>query len=145
MFLFNPNFMIVKVLETFFFLSFLISYLMTILINPGIPTRKYFIANFGPINNKNTNLIKCSKCNIIVPKSFNITHCDDCQVCVMNYDHHCPWTGKCIGKYNLFPFYWFLISLISYIFMCFFTLLMFLINLEENKIQNRRKILKKFI
>ena len=26
-------------------------------------------------------------------------------------DHHCPWTGKCIGKYNLAYFYGFLTTL----------------------------------
>lgn len=32
-------------------------------------------------------------------------HCRSCDVCVRNYDHHCPWTSKCIGGSNLRRFY----------------------------------------
>lgn len=32
-------------------------------------------------------------------------------------DHHCPWTGKCIGRDNLKAFYYFLAS--TLIFMIF--------------------------
>ncbi len=39
------------------------------------------------------------------PKTF---HCSYCDVCVIGYDHHCPWTSKCIGKKNLVQFYIFL-------------------------------------
>ena len=42
----------------------------------------------------------------------NTGHCFDCNVCVEGYDHHCPWTGKCIGKKNLAFFYVFLISIL---------------------------------
>ncbi|RHY93735.1 hypothetical protein DYB37_001904 [Aphanomyces astaci] len=45
------------------------------------------------------------------------THCSECQVCILDYDHHCPWTGKCIGKYNLRYFYLWLITLVlSFVF-----------------------------
>lgn len=37
-------------------------------------------------------------------------HCDDCDVCVAEYDHHCPWMGKCIGKQNMRAFKLFNIS-----------------------------------
>ncbi|OQR87407.1 transmembrane protein [Achlya hypogyna] len=40
------------------------------------------------------------------------SHCSDCKVCVLEYDHHCPWTGKCIGKRNLTYFYLWLFSLV---------------------------------
>ena len=141
-FLFGPNFFIIKLFETLIFFSFLISYLITVLINPGIPNRNYYSNNFYQKNNDiaASNLIKCDKCNIIAPKSLKINHCESCHVCVMYYDHHCPWTGKCIGKYNICPFYFFLFSLLAYIFMSFITFLMFIINLEESEIQNRRKI-----
>ena len=42
----------------------------------------------------------------------NTGHCFDCNVCVEGYDHHCPWTGKCIGKKNLPFFYIFLMSIL---------------------------------
>ena len=93
-------------METLFFLCFTISYLFTSLLNPGIPEREYYFKNFIT-NNPNypsSALVKCSKCNIVVPRSFRVSHCNICQVCVKNHDHHCPWTGKCIGQRNLIPF-----------------------------------------
>lgn len=38
-------------------------------------------------------------------------HCYDCGVCVHNLDHHCPWTGKCIGRDNIKYFHAFLTML----------------------------------
>jgi len=32
-------------------------------------------------------------------------HCDDCQVCIQGYDHHCVFFSKCIGKGNAFYFH----------------------------------------
>lgn len=34
-------------------------------------------------------------------------HCKYCDVCIRNYDHHCPWTSKCIGGSNIRRFYFF--------------------------------------
>ena len=31
-------------------------------------------------------------------------------------DHHCPWTGKCVGKENLCFFYMFLTAIVVNIF-----------------------------
>ena len=111
------------------------------LINPGIPNRDYYSNSYCSknLNEPNSKLKKCSKCNIVYPKSLNVNHCEDCNVCVMGYDHHCPWTGKCIGKYNIIFFYFFLFSLFIYIFMSFFTFITFIIKLEENDFQNRRR------
>lgn len=144
-FFFDPNFYIIKVFETLIFFLFLISYLITALINPGIPNREYFSKNFSKNNNKQkSGIVECKKCNILVPKSFNVSHCHDCCVCVMNQDHHCPWTGKCIGKYNICSFYCFLFSLLAYFFMTFITFMMFIVNLQENEFQSKRKKISKF-
>ena len=32
-------------------------------------------------------------------------HCDDCDVCIDNYDHHCVFFSKCIGGGNINCFY----------------------------------------
>ena len=57
----------------------------------------------------------CTICEVY--RSPRTEHCDDCGVCIMEYDHHCPWTSKCIGKGNAYFFYCFLASLlISFVF-----------------------------
>jgi hypothetical protein len=96
--------------------------MITILRNPGIPERKYFIPYIEnkKINEKNWS--KCTKCNIMIPKEMNITHCFDCDICVLEQDHHSPWTGKCIAKYNLISFYFFVNSLLVYFINIFVTL-----------------------
>lgn len=48
----------------------------------------------------------CDKCKII--QLMGTVHCYDCDVCVLEMDHHCPWTGKCIGKGNIKQFYYFI-------------------------------------
>lgn len=58
----------------------------------------------------------CSICTIV--KTDDIYHCEDCDVCIKGYDHHCPWTGKCIGEGNLVPFYAFLLSTVAYLVFC---------------------------
>ena len=40
----------------------------------------------------------CKKCNDIKPPRTH--HCSVCSMCVMRMDHHCPWTGNCIGLMN---------------------------------------------
>merc|ERR1711939_953088 len=37
----------------------------------------------------------CKKCDHLKPPRTH--HCSICQACVMRMDHHCPWTGNCIG------------------------------------------------
>ncbi|KAJ3224850.1 hypothetical protein HDU81_008284 [Chytriomyces hyalinus] len=40
----------------------------------------------------------CYSCQIWRPP--RASHCRSCDRCVENHDHHCPWTGTCIGKHN---------------------------------------------
>lgn len=49
----------------------------------------------------------CTVCGFEQP--LRAKHCRDCNRCVAQYDHHCPWLGTCIGQKNHFVFYWFLI------------------------------------
>ncbi|PHJ23740.1 dhhc zinc finger domain-containing protein [Cystoisospora suis] len=54
----------------------------------------------------------CRYCKIIPPRGSY--HCEDCRVCIEGYDHHCPWTSKCIGKGNAKEFYaWLIFSLLT--------------------------------
>ena len=51
---------------------------------------------------------ECKTCNILKPpRSF---HCDKCDACIELHDHHCPWTGTCVGKRNHKHFITFLIT-----------------------------------
>ena len=134
--LFRTNYLLIKIIFVIVYLVFIISFLYTVLINPGIPRKQYYIEYF---KNKNLgskdNWQRCSKCNILIPKNFKVTHCQKCQVCVREQDHHCPWTGKCIGKYNLISFYIFVNSLFAYIFAIFITLfgyIFIIINKKKN-------------
>lgn len=49
----------------------------------------------------------CTVCNVEQP--IRSKHCKDCKRCVAMYDHHCPWTGNCVGEKNHCFFYTFLI------------------------------------
>ena len=57
---------------------------------------------------------RCDQCKVWRPQ--RASHCYECASCVEELDHHCPWTGKCIGKRTLWWFYAFLASLGGHIF-----------------------------
>lgn len=41
----------------------------------------------------------------------------DCRVCIEGYDHHCPWTGKCVGKGNVRYFYaWLFFLVLAFVY-----------------------------
>ena len=111
------------------------------LINPGIPNREYHINNLEVKYSDipASELIKCNKCNIVTPRSLNVEHCEICGVCIMEHDHHCQWTGKCIGKYNLTSFYIFVNSLLVYIIMIFVTLYGYMFYLSTTRKNNNPK------
>jgi len=96
-------------------------YFMTVLSNPGFPKRSLQDKNANL--EKGNNLQQCKKCKFYYEIGDGTTHCYECQVCItgifcfyfflfsfLGYDHHCPWTTKCIGKNNLCYFYVFIIS-----------------------------------
>jgi len=41
----------------------------------------------------------CSWCESSAPTTSK--HCHQCKICVLQKDHHCHFTGRCIGKNNL--------------------------------------------
>jgi hypothetical protein len=98
-------------------ITFQISYTYTFMINPGYPKN-----DIGRKNGEPKDLFSfCRECKFYVYKNRNVNHCYDCGICVEGYDHHCPWTSKCIGIYNLFSSYVFLVSLIiNFIFFVLF-------------------------
>lgn len=63
--------------------------------------------------------LSCGRCMIVYREGVTTEHCEDCNICVEELDHHCPWSSKCIGRGNMLPFKAFvtsLIFLIVYIF-----------------------------
>ena len=41
----------------------------------------------------------------MIETDSNAYHCEDCEVCIEDYDHHCVFFSKCIGGGNI-NFFW---------------------------------------
>ena len=83
-----------------FWTAFL-SYTYTSIINPGYP-KNTIGRNFGIPKN---DYYFCDYCRFYLRKTSYGSHCDLCDICIEKYDHHCVWTGHCIGKNNKISFY----------------------------------------
>lgn len=92
---------ILKVISWIIYICQIVSYTVTFSANPGIPDTSMSINNES---NKNFKGSICKRCGICIPKGKRVVHCDDCDVCIVGYDHHCPWTSKCIGRGNMLSF-----------------------------------------
>ncbi|CAD8144488.1 unnamed protein product [Paramecium pentaurelia] len=107
-----------------------ISYLIVGLINPGVANIER-----NDLEKNSQKTWYCKVCKLIQAKETQ--HCQDCDVCIQEFDHHCPWTGKCIGKGNIKQFYYFIIS--TAIFMIFnLVLILVKIKEQESKIQKQQ-------
>ena len=56
----------------------------------------------------------CPICKIIRPRRSK--HCYSCQKCIVKYDHHCIFTGNCVGANNHRFFVFYLI--VQFLFLC---------------------------
>ena len=90
------------------FLIFFLSYTYIFLANPGMPT----INENSFIGKPRDKYKYCNECKIWVSNKKTTEHCFECNICIEGYDHHCPWTGKCIAKRNIYFFYIFITSII---------------------------------
>lgn len=48
-------------------------------------------------------MLYCSTCRSHVDEDSK--HCWDCDKCVTNFDHHCPWLNTCVGERNYYSFF----------------------------------------
>uniref|UniRef100_A0A7S0HG77 Palmitoyltransferase n=1 Tax=Hanusia phi TaxID=3032 RepID=A0A7S0HG77_9CRYP len=136
--LLSPSFIVLGAILVFLTLFLL---LITAATDPGILPRfappKLNPDTILPLVQKfevNGNLQKlklCSTCQIYRP--LTASHCSYCDNCVLDFDHHCPWIGTCIGRRNYFLFVMFIFS--STI-LSFYVLACSLLNVILSKIYN---------
>ena len=86
---------ILNIIELFFFIIASIK-------NPGLPKKEK--QNESLLKSEPNRYTRCNSCLFIVEKNKKYVHCVLCECCCEGYDHHCPWTSKCVGKGNIFYF-----------------------------------------
>lgn len=98
---------IFQIISALIFIFFTLSYFLVVFKNPGIPP---ILTDKSQKELKNYR--QCSICYCIVDlESQYITyHCSICDICVENFNHHCPYATKCIANGNYLYFYFFIIS-----------------------------------
>lgn len=113
-----------KIMQIFFWIGYLLCatmYTLLMLLNPGIPKNKKDI----DILTLRKNYTQCEICKCICDKNNKFTfHCNDCNICVENFDHHCSLASKCIGNNNKIIFKLWLISIPLFIIIIFIYLIM---------------------
>ena len=108
-----------------------IMFMLTVFGNPGMIPRNpnlHSAEYLKSIGDKEINGKICDKCQVIIPKGAKkVVHCDDCNVCVSNYDHHCVWCSKCIAGGNLYFFSCFLLLTVAGLLCFWFNLVSLLV------------------
>ena len=94
-----------KILFAILFAASIFGLTAVVTADPGL-VRKYHHA-------RSRHWTYCDHCESFRPPGT--VHCSTCHVCISGYDHHCPWTGKCVGHGNIFYFKFFVIALCWYI------------------------------
>lgn len=90
------------------------SYFHTFMANPGL-------AREIPVERLRSGYRFCPMCKIYYDPE-DTRHCCFCNACISGHDHHCPWTGKCIGRKTLYSFFSFIVFTFVLILYMFFAL-----------------------
>ena len=104
LFLWQTIGVVMRILGIICYWTYFISYTHCSLINPGYPENDEG-RNFG---HPRSEYHFCTLCHFYIKKNRYAHHCLDCDICIENQDHHCPWTGHCIGRKNTITFYIFI-------------------------------------
>lgn len=118
---YSSSSLILKKMFNYVFLLYIITHTLAIFINPGIPSFKYHKEVRNNLRENKINELDCSRCkicNLTYKLKDRISHCYECSMCYHDYDHHCLWTGHCIGRYNKIYFVLFVFSSIFFISIC---------------------------
>ena len=84
----------------------IITFSLSLIINPGIIDQKKYSAHGLDKKDMDFSRYKyCDKCEIYVPKYLQTQHCRLCKICVIESHHHNPVFGKCVGKNTILLFY----------------------------------------
>ncbi len=124
---FNNLNLLFKIFGIGSFCLYFFSYTGTFLLNPGYPERN----EESIIGRPRMKYKYCIPCNLWERVDMDISHCIECGICVEGCDHHCPWTGKCIGRKTIYYFYTFVTSV--FIVVLFFVTALFYIEINSDK------------
>lgn len=78
-----------KVFMAFFCVSSHILLFLTATTDPGIVFKSECCSEKEAFNLNDSEY--CEVCEVYQPDERNISHCSDCNYCIDNMDHHCPW------------------------------------------------------
>ncbi|XP_077652716.1 palmitoyltransferase ZDHHC19-like [Urocitellus parryii] len=86
--------------------------------DPGILHRGAFEQDpeapyMARVNGRLYDMPWCPTCNFHrLPRTF---HCESCDICVEEFDHHCSWVNNCVGHRNIRLYLLLLMSLCLYL------------------------------
>ena len=93
------NLPICYLIGLFFFVTNILFLLITAFTEPGIIPRRPPSQLLESMSDDMRDKVQyCHTCRIVRPPRAK--HCRYCDNCVEVFDHHCPWTGTCIGVRN---------------------------------------------